>query len=300
MRSSLFDCNQFRVNRTEKAGLPDLVQRPTNIKPIYSSKENYQMLLLEAQQQIGQLQDILYAYNRYAVLLIFQGMDSAGKGGVIKHVMSGINPQGCQAFSFQQPSLEELDHDFLWRSNKCLPERGRIGIFDRSYYEEVITVRVMPDLLKQQHLPPECVDSKKIWVERLQDIVNLESYLHRNGIHIIKFFLHLSKEEQRQRLIARIDQPSKNWKIGRADLEARKHWEAYQLAYAECLDTTSADHAPWYVIPADDKRNARLLVSHILVETLETLKLAYPTLSKDQLKELATIKQSLENEKVSN
>lgn len=300
MLNSLFDCNAFRVNRAEKVDCANLTQRSTSIKPVYSSKEHYQILLLEAQQAIGQLQEMLYAYNRYAVLLIFQGMDSAGKGGVIKHVMSGINPQGCQVFSFQQPNLEELDHDFLWRSNKCLPERGRIGIFDRSYYEEVIAVRVIPGLLKQQHLPPECVDPQKIWLERFQDIVNLENYLHRNGIRIIKFFLHLSKEEQRQRLIARINEPSKNWKIGRADLEARKHWEAYQLAYDECLDATSTHHVPWYVIPADDKRNARLLVSHIIVDTLQALKMDYPILNKDQIKELATIRQLLENEKPPN
>ncbi len=300
MKNLLSDCNEFKVAHTGNAGFANLAQRPTNIKPIYSSKEHYQMLLLETQQEIGQLQEMLYAYNRYAILLIFQGMDSAGKGGVIKHVMSGVNPQGCQVFSFQQPSLEELDHDFLWRSNKCLPERGRIGIFDRSYYEEVIVVRVMPDLLEQQRLPLECIDPKKIWMERFQDIINLEHYLHRNGIQIIKFFLHLSKEEQRQRLIARIDEPSKNWKIGRADLEAHKHWEAYQLAYDECIDATSTHHAPWYIIPADDKRNARLLVSHIIVETLQALKIAYPILSKDQLKELATIRQLLENEKPPN
>lgn len=300
MVNSLFDCNEFRVNWAEKANYAHLAQRPTSIKTSYSSKEHYQMLLLEAQQGIGQLQEMLYAYNRYAVLLIFQGMDSAGKGSVIKHVMSGINPQGCQVFSFQQPSVEELDHDFLWRSNKRLPERGRIGIFDRSYYEEVITVRAMPGLLEQQHLPPECVDLNNIWAERLHDILHLESYLHRNGIQIIKFFLHLSKEEQRQRLMARINEPSKNWKIGQADLEARKHWEAYQLAYDECLGATSTHHAPWYVIPADDKRNARLLVSHIIVKTLQALKMTYPILSKDQLKELAAIKQSLENEKTPN
>lgn len=298
--NSLFDCNEFRVNRAEKADYAHLAQRPTSIKSAYSSKEHYQMLLLEAQQEIGQLQEMLYAYNRYAVLLIFQGMDSAGKGSVIKHVMSGINPQGCQVFSFQQPSVEELDHDFLWRSNKRLPERGRIGIFDRSYYEEVITVRAMPGLLERQHLPPECVDLNNIWAERFHDILHLESYLHRNGIQIIKFFLHLSKEEQRQRLMARIDEPSKNWKIGQSDLESRKHWEAYQLAYDECLGATSTHHAPWYVIPADDKRNARLLVSHIIVKTLQALKMTYPILSKDQLKELAAIKQSLENEKAPN
>lgn len=300
MRNSLFDCNEFRINQAEKVGLANLALRSTNIKPAYSSKEHYQKLLLEVQQEIGQLQELLYAYNRYAALLIFQGMDSAGKSSAIKHVMSGINPQGCQVFSFQQPSLKELDHDFLWRSNKCLPERGRIGIFDRSYYEEVTTVRAMPDLLKQQHLPLECVDFDNIWAERFQDIVNLESYLHRNGIQVIKFFLHLSKEEQRQRLIARIDEPSKNWKIGRADLEARKYWEGYRLAYDECMNATSTDHAPWYVIPADDKRNARLLISHIIVETLQALKMTYPILDKDQLRELAAIRQLLENEKSSN
>lgn len=274
----------------------DLVDWATSIKPLYSSKKKHQELLNELHEELGALQDMLYAHNRYALLLILQGIDSAGKGSIIKHVMTGINPQGCQVYSFQQPTAEDLDHDFLWRSNNRLPERGRIGIFDRSYYEEVTAVRVIPGLLEQQHLPMELLDPTKFWQERFQDIVNLESHLHRNGTRIVKIFLHLSKEEQRQRLLERIDEPKKNWKISRADIEARQHWEAFQTAYAECLSATSTEHSPWYIVPADDKLNAQLLVSKIVTETMKTLQMNYPIATEAHRKELAEIREALEKE----
>jgi PPK2 family polyphosphate:nucleotide phosphotransferase len=282
--------------RVKQGAGVDLADWPTEIKPLYDSKAHYRELLQESRDELGDLQNVLYAHNRYAVLLIFQGMDTAGKGGAIKHVMSGVNPQGCQVFSFSQPSAEELDHDFLWRTNQRLPERGRIGIFDRSYYEEVLVARVVPGVLERQRLPAELVDRERIWTERFADLVNLETYLHRNGTRVVKFFLHISKEEQRQRLLARIDQPHKNWKITRADLDSRALWDDYQAAYAECLGATSTKHTPWLIIPADDKRNARLLVAQALVETLEALKMEYPKASEEHLEELRELRKVLEAE----
>lgn len=284
----------FQVKTGSKV---DLSQWPTEIDPFYTSKSHYLELLEESRQEIGALQEVLYAHNHYAVLLIFQGMDSAGKGGAIKHVMSGINPQGCQVFSFQQPSSEELDHDFLWRTNKRLPERGRIGIFDRSYYEEVAVVRVQPELLARQRIPAEFIDPGRLWQERFTDIRNLEDYLHRNGTRIIKFFLHLSKEEQRKRFLARIENSEKNWKIGCADIEARKLWDAYELAYGECLAATTSTDAPWYIVPADDKRNTRLIVSSILLETMKSLKMNFPEPTDAHRENLARILEYLKNDK---
>lgn len=263
----------FRVEPDTKI---DLKRWPTRIQPLYKSGKHYRKLLEEYREDLDVLQATLYAHNRYAVLLIFQGMDAAGKDGAIKHVMSGINPQGCQVFSFKQPSDEELDHDFLWRTNRCLPERGRIGIFNRSYYEEVLIARVNPGVLARQRLPAELIHPKRIWKERYRDMVNLEDYLHRNGTRVVKFFLHISNEEQRQRFLERIDAPEKNWKLTSADIEVRDQWDDFQKAYADCLGATSASHAPWYVVPADDKRNARLIISHVIVETLKSLKMQYP------------------------
>lgn len=288
------DTSKFLVRPDSKI---DLSQWPTEVPAFYQSKEDYLALLEESRQAIGALQEVLYAHDRYAVLLIFQGMDSAGKSGAIKHVMSGINPQGCQAFSFQAPGPEALEHDFLWRTNKSLPERGRIGIFDRSYYEEVVVVRIYPHFLEQQRIPAEFVDPERIWQERFNDIINLENYLHRNGTRIIKFFLHLSKEEQRKRLLARIDEPSKNWKISSADIEARRKWHEYQHAYAECIGMTSTEFAPWFIVPADDKRNTRLIVSSILLETLRSLKMDYPRPSDDHLANLERMRAYLESDK---
>jgi len=285
--------NDFRV---KAASTVKLDRWPTKVKALYRKKQHYRDRLAEYRDELRALQSVLYAHNRYAVLLIFQGMDTAGKDGAIKHVMSGVNPQGCQVFSFKQPSSEELDHDFLWRTNQRLPERGRIGIFNRSYYEEVLIAKVSPKVLPAQRLPAEFVDPARIWDERYRDLVNLEDYLHRNGTRIIKFFLHVSKEEQRQRFLARIDDPDKNWKLSPADIGVRQQWDAYQAAYADCLGATSTECAPWYVIPADDKHNARLLISQVIVETMKSLKMTYPGVTKAHRRELQQVRRLLERE----
>jgi PPK2 family polyphosphate:nucleotide phosphotransferase len=240
----------FRVREGEKVNLK---KRRSNVKPVYKSKEHYQKLLGEHVAQLSAQQELLYASNRYAVLLIFQAMDAAGKDGAIKHVMSGVNPQGCQVFSFKHPSAEELEHDFLWRTTRDLPERGRIGIFNRSYYEEVLIVRVHPKILRSEGIPDMPHADKAVWRNRYRSIVDMERHLYGNGTRIIKFFLHLSKEEQRKRFLQRIDAPEKNWKFGLADIEERKFWKQYMKAYEECLSATSTQDAPWYVVPADDK-----------------------------------------------
>jgi len=242
---------------------------------------------------LSSLQRLHYAYNRYALLLIFQGMDAAGKDGAIRHVMSGINPQGCEVFSFKQPSAEELKHDFLWRTTRRLPERGRIGIFNRSYYEEVLIVRVHPEILRAQGIPEELLDEKTVWEERYRSIVDLEKHLHGNGTRVLKFFLHLSKEEQRKRFLERIDEPEKNWKFSQSDIEERKLWNHYMKAYEACLSETSTKHGHWYVVPADDKENARLIVSQIILDTLKELKMSYPEPTKARRKELLSIRKLL-------
>jgi PPK2 family polyphosphate:nucleotide phosphotransferase len=281
---------EFRVGEGKEV---DLGKWPTKVKPAYSSKEQYHDLLGEHVSQLSAMQQLLYASGRYAVLLIFQGMDAAGKDGIIKHVMSGVNPQGCQVFSFKQPSTVELKHDFLWRTNRDLPERGRIGIFNRSYYEEVLVVRVHPDLLRSEGLPDQPADEKKIWRERYRSIVHLERHLNANGTRIVKFYLHLSKEEQRKRFLERIDDPHKNWKFSAADIAERKYWTPYMKAYEECLTATSTDVAPWYVVPADDKANARLIVSQIVLDTLAELKMTYPKTSARHRRELLAIRKQL-------
>ena len=280
----------FQVQEGEKV---DLKKWPTRVKPVYKSKAQYQKLLEEQVDALSDLQRIHYADNRYAVLLIFQAMDAAGKDGAIRHVMSGINPQGCQVFSFKHPSATELEHDFLWRTSQCLPERGRIGIFNRSYYEEVLIVRVHPEILHGQGLPDGLVNEKTIWKQRYRSIVDLENHLHRNGTRIIKFFLHLSKDEQRKRFLDRIDEPEKNWKFSQADIEERKCWKQYMQAYEACLSATSTKTAPWYVVPADDKENARLIVSRIVLETFKALKMRYPETDSKRREELLTIRQQL-------
>jgi PPK2 family polyphosphate:nucleotide phosphotransferase len=232
------------------------------------------------------LQEAHYASDRHALLLIFQAMDAAGKDGAIKHVMSGVNPQGCQVFSFKHPSAAELDHDFLWRAALSLPERGRIGIFNRSYYEDVLIVRVHPEILAAQALPSAILADPAIWKERYRSIVNFERHLHRNGTRVVKFFLHMSKEEQRRRFLARIDDPKKSWKMRAGDLEERGYWREYMTAYEKCLEATSTGDAPWYVVPADDKRNARLIISQIIIETLELLKLKLPRVTAARRREL--------------
>lgn len=289
------DCS-LKDHRVAPGKKLDLAKRPTGIKPLYKSKPEYREMLADYRKEISDLQRVLYAHNRYALLLIFQGMDTAGKDGAIRHVMSGVNPQGCQVFSFKQPSSEELDHDFLWRTTMRLPERGRIGIFNRSYYEEVLIVRAVPEVLAKQRLPEECVNPKTIWKERYSDIVNFEDYLTRNGTRVVKFFLHISKEEQRQRLLARIEKPEKNWKFVTSDLEMRQRWDDFQHVYAEALSATSTAAAPWYVVPADDKHNARLIVSHAITETLRSLPMAYPEVTEERRTELKAVARVLEEE----
>ena len=284
------DVSRFRVPEGRRV---DLKKWPTRVKPLYDSKEQYQLLLADHKDQLARRQDLLYAYDRYALLLIFQAMDAAGKDSIIKHVMSGINPQGCQVFSFKHPSATELDHDFLWRTASCLPERGRIGIFNRSHYEEVLIVRVHPEILRAHRLPDDALADRNIWKRRYQSIVDHERHLHRNGTRIVKFFLHVSKEEQRKRFLARIDDPKKNWKFSASDIAERALWKDYMRAYEECLSATSTDHAPWYAVPADDKPNARLIVSGVVLETLKSLKMRYPSPGPDRIKELQRIRKTL-------
>jgi PPK2 family polyphosphate:nucleotide phosphotransferase len=282
--------NDFRVREGSRVNLK---KWPTRVDPVYGSNEEYEDLLRKHVKALSAQQELLYASDRYALLLIFQAMDAAGKDGVIRHVMSGVNPQGCQVFSFKHPSATELKHDFLWRTTRELPERGRIGIFNRSHYEEVLIVRVHPAILRAEGVPDMGGDEKKVWHDRYRSIVNLESHLDRNGTRIIKFFLHLSKEEQRKRFIDRIDRPEKNWKFSPADVEERKYWKDYMQAYEKCLTATSTQRAPWYVVPADDKLNCRLIVSRILLDTVEGLKLSYPKTTPERRRELLLLRKKL-------
>jgi PPK2 family polyphosphate:nucleotide phosphotransferase len=284
------DSEQFRVREGEKVRLK---KWPTRLKPCYKSKKDYEELMAGHVEKLSDRQGMLYAHNRYALLLIFQAMDAAGKDSAIKHVMSGVNPQGCQVFSFKQPSSEELDHDFLWRTTRCLPERGCIGIFNRSYYEEVLIVRVHPEILRGQGMPEELVSDDKIWEHRYHSILDLERHLNLNGTRTVKFFLHISKGEQRRRFLARIDDPRKNWKFSQADIHERKLWPEYQSAYEDCLSVTSTKAAPWYVIPADDKPNARLIISQVILDTLDSLNLSYPKPNDSHRKELMSIRRLL-------
>ena len=284
------DPEDFRVRPGKKV---DLDKWPTKIKPGYHSQEEYQTVLAEHIHKLSAQQSRLYADDSYALLLIFQAMDAAGKDSAIKHVMSGVNPQGCQVYSFKHPSPEELDHDFLWNATRKLPERGRIGIFNRSYYEEVLIVRVHQDILNAERLPKKLLSEKNIWRDRYRSIVNLEEHLHRNGTRIIKFFLHLSKEEQRKRFLSRIDEPEKNWKFNIDDVKERESWKHYMKAYEECLSATSTATAPWYAVPADDKATTRLIVSRIILDTFKELKLEYPKLSPERLRELRKIRRLL-------
>jgi len=282
--------NDYRVRPGSGINLEDY---PTEVMPFYKSKKHYKKLLEEDVEELSALQQLHYASHRYALLLIFQGMDAGGKDGAIRHVMSGVNPQGCEVFSFKQPTANELDHDFLWRTSRQLPERGRIGIFNRSYYEEVLVVRVHPEILRSQGLPEELRDERRIWNERYQSITDLERHLHRNSTKIIKFFLHLSKNEQRKRFLERIDEPDKNWKFSRADINERKYWKHYMHAYENCLAATSTNHAPWFVIPADDKEAARLIVSRIVIESFGELNMEYPKVTAKRRRELKAIRRTL-------
>jgi PPK2 family polyphosphate:nucleotide phosphotransferase len=284
---------QSKDFRVPEGDAVNLKKWPTDVKPVYKSKKHYKDRLEEHVAQLSALQQLHYAYGQYAVLLIFQAMDAAGKDGAIRHVMSGVNPQGCQVFSFKHPSATELLHDFLWRTTRDLPERGRIGIFNRSYYEEVLITRVHPEILRSEGLPDALLVETAVWHDRYRSIVNLERHLHGNGTRIVKFYLHMSKDEQCKRFLARIDEPEKNWKFSNADVAERKFWDQYMTAFEECLSATSTRDVPWYVVPADDKENARLIVSQIVIDTLEGLNMSYPKTSPERRKELEAIRQEL-------
>jgi PPK2 family polyphosphate:nucleotide phosphotransferase len=266
---------------------------PTDAPKDAPKKRECRELLAEKIAELQQLQDVLYASDNHAILLIFQAMDAAGKDGTIKAVMSGVNPAGCQVYSFKQPSAEEIDHDFLWRTSKCLPERGRIGIFNRSYYEEVLVVRVHPQILENQRLPDLHEQREKIFEQRLESLADHEKHLARNGTIVLKFWLNVSRDEQRQRFLKRIDDPERNWKFSMSDVRERGHWDDYMHAYQEALNATSRDYAPWYAIPADNKAYMRLQVASILVETLRSLKLQYPTLDKAAIERLKDARATL-------
>ena len=284
------DSRDFRVSGGKKVRLK---KWDTRSRPLYQSVKHYKELLAAEVGELSALQRLLYASNAWSVLLIFQAMDAAGKDGAISHVLSGINPQGCEVYSFKHPSAEELEHDFLWRTTRCLPARGRIGVFNRSYYEEVLIARVHPEILRSEGIPDSRTGKKSVWRGRYHSIVDLEKHLHRNGTRVIKFFLHLSKEEQRKRFLARIDEPNKNWKFGEADITERKFWNQYMKAYEDCLSATSSKAAPWHVVPADDKYNARLIVSRIVIEAMQDLKMSYPVLTPARRSELRAIRKQL-------
>ena len=284
------DSSDFRVAAGRHV---DLAALPTAAKAFYKSHKNYKKQLKKHVKKLASLQQLHYASNHWALLLIFQGMDAAGKDGAIRHVMSGVNPQGCQVFSFKQPTDRDLEHDFLWRTTCSLPERGRIGIFNRSYYEDVLIARVHPEILHGHGLPDQLIDQKTLWKQRYRSIRDLEAHLHRNGTQIVKIFLHLSKEEQAQRFRARIDAPEKNWKFSLADIHERSYWDTYQQVYGECLHATSTEHAPWYIVPADDKDNARLIVSQIVLDALDSLKMAYPETTPERHQELKSFRSQL-------
>ena len=286
---SALDAKNFRVKEGRDV---DLSEWPTLIDPVYDSKEDYHAQLAEHVARLSDAQQKLYGGDRHSLLLIFQAMDAAGKDGAIRHIMSGVNPQGCQVTSFKHPGGAELDHDFLWRATRYLPERGKIGIFNRSYYEEVLIVRVHPELLQAEGFALGD-DTKDFWQDRYRSINHLERHLAANNTHVLKFFLHMSKEEQCRRFLARIDEPEKNWKFSQADMEERGFWDDYRRAYERCLSETSTDDAPWFIVPADDKLSTRLIVSHIILETLDSLKLQFPTVSDARRKELQAIRSQL-------
>jgi PPK2 family polyphosphate:nucleotide phosphotransferase len=283
--------DDFRVSRGKKVRLEKWA---TRAKPFYKSEKHYKELLTEGVEELSALQRLLYASDSYSILLIFQAMDAAGKDGAINHVLTGVNPEGVDVHSFKHPSGEELQHDFLWRTTRCLPARGRIGVFNRSYYEEVLIVRVHPELLHSEGIPHELTGEKTIWEGRYRSIVDLEKHLYRNGTRVIKFFLHLSREEQRKRFLERINTPDKNWKFSQDDAAERKFWNQYMRAYEDCLSATSTKTAPWHVVPADDKDNARLIVSRIVIDALAGLNMSYPKMTHARRSELKAIRKQLE------
>lgn len=284
------DSNVFRVGPHAKV---DLAERPTIVEPFFESERQYKKILKNHVKDLTSLQRLHYATNHGALLLILQGMDTAGKDGAIRHVMAGINPQGVKVWSFKEPSTEELRHDFLWRTTNRLPERGQIAIHNRSYYEEVLIVRVHPKILSKQGLPGELLDKKTIWTDRYRSIANFEEHLHRNGTHVIKIFLHLSKDEQAKRLRERIDSSEKNWKVTDSDFSERDFWESYMQAYEDCLNSTSTEHSPWFIVPADNKENARLIISQVLLDWFGGFNLEYPKTTKIRRQELASFRSKL-------
>jgi PPK2 family polyphosphate:nucleotide phosphotransferase len=286
------DSHDYRVKPGRTVNLDHW---PTKVGPYFDSKAEYNKLIERHVAGLSARQNLHYASARSSLLLIFQGMDSAGKDGAIRHVMSGVNPEGCEVYSFKQPTAEELKHDFLWRTTCRLPERGRIGIFNRSYYEDVLIVRVHPEILHTENLPQYTLDDRHFWRDRYRSINELEAHLHRNGTQIIKLFLNLSKKEQRQRFMDRIDEPEKNWKISAADIHERKSWSKYMKAYGQCLTATSTHHAPWYAVPADDKDNARLIVSQIIMDVFDGMKMAYPRSDPKRRRTLSSMRRQLED-----
>jgi PPK2 family polyphosphate:nucleotide phosphotransferase len=282
------DTKRFRVDKSDKV---DVCLWPTQIKPLTSSKKHFHEQSRKHVETLADLQRLHYASERYSILVIFQALDAAGKDGAIRHVMSGVNPQGCEVFSFKQPSTTELLHDFLWRTYRVLPERGRIGIFNRSYYEEVLIARVHPEIVRTEGLPG--VLQPDLWTDRYRSIVDMERHLHANGTRIIKIYLHLSKDEQRNRFVERIDEPEKNWKFSMDDIKERAFWDQYMVAFSECLSATSTNDTPWFIVPADDKDDARLIVSQIMIDTLHSLDLHYPETTPQRHRELEAIRQQL-------
>ncbi|MEO8875470.1 MAG: ADP-polyphosphate phosphotransferase [Polyangiaceae bacterium] len=279
--------------RAEPHGKFKLSEWSTKVKPFYADKDDYKKRLADHNDELSAQQDLFYANHCYSLLIIFQAMDAGGKDSAIEHVMSGVNPQGCNVTSFKHPSEEELDHDFLWRCTEKLPKRGMIGIFNRSYYEEVLITRVHPKILKAENLPPSLTHEKDIWKGRFKSITDFESHLHRNATRVVKIFLHLSKEEQKHRFLKRIDHAEKNWKFAVGDIEERKYWNEYQRVYGDCIRETTAPHAPWYVVPADDKPNARLIVAQIILDALRGFELTPPSATKEQKKALAEMRKKL-------
>ena len=284
------DCAAFRIAEGAEVALAG---RNTNVSPLYDSPKHYRKRIEQKIAELTAMQSLLYANNRHSLLLIFQAMDAAGKDSAIKHVMSGVNPQGCQVFSFRRPSNAELSHDFLWRTTQCLPERGHIGIFNRSYYEEVLIVRVKSEILLSEALPAKTTQASDFWQQRYRSIKEMEGHLHRNGTRIIKFFLHLSKDEQGSRLLQRIDDPEKSWKFTTEDMAQRESWKQYQKAYENCLNATSTDDAPWYAVPADDKRNAHLIISEVILDALKSLRMTYPKPDRTHKRELMAMRKQL-------
>ena len=286
-------CDPYRIDHGKKFQLKDFDPADTGD---LRSNQHAQELLDKGITEMRELQDKLYAQDSWGVLIILQAMDAAGKDGLIKHVMSGLNPQGCQVYPFKQPSYEELNHDYMWRANARLPDRGHIGIFNRSYYEEVLVVRVHPEVLKNERIPDKLI-GKNIWRDRFEDIVNFEQYLSRNGFVIRKFYLNVSKREQKRRFLARLDEPEKNWKFSAADVRERQYWDDYMSAYEDMIAATSKKHAPWYVVPADNKWYTRVVVAAAIVDTLEGLKLSYPKVSPEEREHLLAARKQLEGKK---